>query len=139
MAKEKSGYYGPRRKFWSWGYEGEEISQEEINIMRVRVEQRLGIKDIKVLSDPTLDEIDLYSSRIQIPRTLEDFCTSEKWDRVSHTYGKSFKDMTLTYRRDFKKAPDVVAYPRDGSVANMGHGRAASPSWGIRQHWRNAY
>ena len=26
-----------------------------------------------------------------------------------------------------------------GSVANMGHGRAASPSWGIRQHWRNAY
>src|SRR3546814_2634297 len=28
---------------------------------------------------------------------------------------------------------------RDGSVANMGHGRAASPSWGIRQHWRNAY
>lgn len=28
---------------------------------------------------------------------------------------------------------------QDGSVANMGHGRAASPSWGIRQHWRNAY
>jgi alkylation response protein AidB-like acyl-CoA dehydrogenase len=27
----------------------------------------------------------------------------------------------------------------EGSVANMGHGRAASPSWGIRQHWRNAY
>jgi iron complex outermembrane receptor protein len=30
-------------------------------------------------------------------------------------------------------------YTNDGSVANMGHGRAASPSWGIRQHWRNAY
>ena len=30
MAKEKSGYYGQRRKFWSWGYEGEDISQEEI-------------------------------------------------------------------------------------------------------------
>jgi len=28
---------------------------------------------------------------------------------------------------------------KTGSVANMGHGRAASPSWGIRQHWRNAY
>ncbi len=26
-----------------------------------------------------------------------------------------------------------------GSVANMGHGRAVSPSWGIRRHWRNAY
>ena len=30
-------------------------------------------------------------------------------------------------------------YCSKGSVANMGHGRAASPSWGIRQHWRNAY
>jgi hypothetical protein len=36
----------------------------------------------------------------------------------------------------------VDGYTKDGqygSVANMGHGRAASPSWGIRQHWRNAY
>ena len=113
MAKEKSGYYGQRRKFWSWGYEGEDNSQEEIRTMRDRVEQRLGIKDIEVLSDPTLDEIELYPSRIKIPRTLEDFCTSEKWDRIVHSYGKGFKDMTLIYRRDFKKAPDVVAYPRD--------------------------
>lgn len=113
VAKEKSGYYGTRRKFWSWGYEGEDNSQDEIRTMRDRVEQRLGIKDIEVLSDPTLDEIELYPSRIKIPRTLEDFCTTEKWDRVVHTYGKGFKDMTLIYRRDFKKAPDVVAYPRD--------------------------
>jgi len=34
-------------------------------------------------------------------------------------------------------SPDT--YRQWGSVANMGHGRAASPSWGIRQHWRNAY
>ena len=60
MAKEKSGYYGRRRKFWSWGYEGEDNSQEEIRTMRDRVEQRLVIKDIEVLSDPTLDEIELY-------------------------------------------------------------------------------
>ena len=113
MAKEKSGYYGQRRKFWSWGYEGEANSKDEIRTMRDRVEQRLGIKDIEILSDPTLDEIELYASRIKIPRTLEDFCTSEKWDRIVHTYGKGFKDMTLIYRRDFKKAPDVVAYPRD--------------------------
>lgn len=53
MAKEKSGYYGTRRKFWSWGYEGEDNSQDEIRTMRDRVEQRLGIKDIEVLGpDP---------------------------------------------------------------------------------------
>ena len=49
MAKEKSGYYGQRRKFWSWGYEGEANSKDEIRTMRDRVEQRLGIKDIEIL------------------------------------------------------------------------------------------
>lgn len=34
---------------------------------------------------------------------------------------------------------DIDIIGARGSVANMGHGRAASPSWGIRQHWRNAY
>ena len=38
-----------------------------------------------------------------------------------------------------KKSPWPAAATHTGSVANMGHGRAASPSWGIRQHWRNAY
>ena len=33
----------------------------------------------------------------------------------------------------------LAGHDINGSVANMGHGRAASPSWGIRQHWRNAY
>ena len=113
MAKEKSGYYGKRRKFWTWGYEDEDNSHEEIQVMCERVEQRLGIKDITVLTDPTVDEIQLHPSRIKIPRTLEDFCTSEKWDRIAHTYGKGFKDMVLIYRREFSKAPDVVAYPRD--------------------------
>ena len=66
MAKEKSGYYGQRRKFWSWGYEGEDNSKDEIRTMRDRVEQRLGIKDIEILSDPTLDEIERW--RISVPR-----------------------------------------------------------------------
>jgi len=40
---------------------------------------------------------------------------------------------------DFSGSAEAMAISVEGSVANMGHGRAASPSWGIRQHWRNAY
>src|SRR3546814_20790821 len=29
--------------------------------------------------------------------------------------------------------------PTTGSVANIGHGPAASTRWGIRKHWRHAY
>ncbi|AYO75451.1 recombinase family protein [Sphingobium yanoikuyae] len=42
-------------------------------------------------------------------------------------------------RRIKSQGIEIGIIPRTGSVANMGHGRAASPSWGIRQHWRNAY
>jgi hypothetical protein len=32
----------------------------------------------------------------------------------------------------------VAAWATEGSVANIGDGRAASPRLGIRQHWQNA-
>lgn len=113
MAQSKTGYFGKRRKFWSWGYEDEGISGDEIEVMAKRVKERLGVDDIEVKKTPTLDDIDLKPSRIKIPATLESFCTSDKWDRVVHTYGKGFKDMVHIYRRDYDRAPDVIAYVRD--------------------------
>jgi len=111
--REKSGYFGKRRKFYSWGYEGEDIPPAEVKKMAERVSARLGVEEPDILPDPKLDEIDLRNPRISIPKTLEHFCSSEKWDRVMHSYGKSFKDLTKMYRRDFSNPPDVVAYPQD--------------------------
>ena len=108
---EQRGYYGKRRKFHSWGYEGEEISPAEVKKMAERMAQRLGLDELEVLSDPTIDEIELPQSAIKIPKSLSYFCTSEKWDRVMHSYGKSFRDLTKIYRRQFDNPPDVVAYP----------------------------
>lgn len=111
--KKPGGHYGKRRKFWSWGYEGEDITQAEVDMMCQRVADRLGMPGYEVMSDPTLDEIDITPSRITPPPSLQRICTTEKWDRVAHTYGKSFRDLTLIYRRQFDCAPDVVAYPVD--------------------------
>lgn len=108
---EQRGYYGKPRKFYSWGYEGEEISPEEVRKMADRMAQRLGMDELEVLPDPTIDEIELKKPAIKIPKSLSYFCTSDKWDRVMHSYGKSFRDMTKIYRRQFDNPPDVVAYP----------------------------
>lgn len=108
---EQRGYFGKPRKFYSWGYEGEEISREEVQKMADRMAQRIGVDKLEVLTDPTLDELELPKPKIKIPKALSYFCTSEKWDRVMHTYGKSFRDMTKIYRRQFDNPPDVVAYP----------------------------
>lgn len=117
---EQRGYYGKPRKFYSWGYEGEEISPEEVRKMADRMAQRLGMEQLEVLPDPTIDEIELKKSAIKIPKSLSYFCTSEKWDRVMHSYGKSFRDMTKIYRRQFDNPPDVVAYPAtEAEIASL--------------------
>lgn len=54
---------GRRRKFWSWGYEGQDIPESEVKSMHERVAKRLGMSDFTVLPDPTLDEIEIRAPR----------------------------------------------------------------------------
>jgi alkyldihydroxyacetonephosphate synthase len=48
-----------------------------------------------------------------IRASLLPFCTSEHYDRVAHTYGKSYPELARGLARDYASAPDVVAYPRN--------------------------
>ena len=61
---------GQRRKFWAWGYEGQEISESDIKSMQQRVAQRLGMSEFTALKDPTLDEIEIRAPRIKPPPSL---------------------------------------------------------------------
>lgn len=102
-----------RRKFWGWGYEDQSFTPEEIKSMAQRVAERLGVKEeLEIMPDPKLEDIELRAPRMTPPASLASFCTTEKWDRVFHTYGKSFLDLCRVYRKDFPTPPDVVAYPR---------------------------
>ena len=47
------------------------------------------------------------------PASLAAFCTSERYDRAAHTYGKSYPDYVRAMLGDYDNAPDVVAYPRN--------------------------
>ena len=47
------------------------------------------------------------------PAALASCCSSEAYDRVAHTYGKSFSDYARGLVGLYDNAPDVVAYPRD--------------------------
>src|SRR5439155_23505494 len=46
------------------------------------------------------------------PAALEALCSTAPFDRASHTYGKSFRDVVRALRRDFAAAPDLVVFPR---------------------------
>ena len=61
---------GQRRKFWSWGYEGQDIPESDVKSMHERVAKRLNMTDFSILKDPTLDEIEIRAPRIKPPASL---------------------------------------------------------------------
>ena len=59
-----------------------------------------------------LEEIALPAPRVKPPSSLAAFCTSERYDRAAHAYGKSYPDYVRAMLGRYDCAPDVVAYPR---------------------------
>jgi alkyldihydroxyacetonephosphate synthase len=78
----------------------------------------------------------LPRARLEPPPALAGICSSDAYDRASHAYGKSYRDVVRAFRGRFDHAPDVVAFPRDaGEVEELlewcaGRGAAAIPYGG---------
>jgi len=109
-----------RRKFWGWGNEGEGPSDEQAVGIGKTLAQRFGVSDLEVAPAPRLEDIALPEPRVAPPDALAEICSSEPFERASHTYGKSYRDTVRGARGDFAAAPDVVAFPRDeGEVASV--------------------
>ena len=62
---------------------------------------------------PRLDGLTLPAPRVAPPASLDAFCTTERYDRAAHTYGKSYPDYVRAMLGHYDCAPDVVAYPRN--------------------------
>jgi alkyldihydroxyacetonephosphate synthase len=101
-----------RRKFWGWGWEGEGLAREELKLLDPVWAKRLGVSEFDVTPPPTAEEINLRPSRVSIPNSLEEVCTTDHYERLAHCYGQSFPDSVRIFQRDFSNPPDVVALPR---------------------------
>lgn len=101
-----------RRKFYGWGYEGQEVSREEIGEFERAWTRLLGVEHFEPTPFPTEQEVEIPPPRIAIPPSLAGICTSEKHERLYHTYGAGTMDVALAMRREFRNPPDVVAYPK---------------------------
>src|SRR5258708_13194873 len=99
-----------RLKYFGWGREGEGLTAEEEAFVMARAEARFGTALKESASVPRLEDIRLVPSRVTAPSSLP-FCTSEHYDRVAHTYGKSYPELARGLARDYPSAPDVLAYP----------------------------
>ncbi|MBV8576629.1 MAG: FAD-binding oxidoreductase, partial [Acetobacteraceae bacterium] len=101
-----------RLKFFGWGREGEGMTPaEEAFALRV-YRERFGVHDFPSIPVPTLEEVRLRSPRLTPPASLAAICSTERYDRAAHAFGKSFPDTVRGMLNEYETAPDAVAYPR---------------------------
>jgi alkyldihydroxyacetonephosphate synthase len=120
-----------RRKFYGWGYEGDEVSPHEVVEFEEAWTRLLGVSDFTAVPFPTEDSINLRPSRVKVPASLQAICTTDKYNRLYHTYGASSVDVAYAVRGEFRNPPDAVTYPRiEEDIVKLFHwceSRAAFP------------
>ena len=102
-----------RLKHFGWGREGEGMTAEEVAATLDRYRRLFDVASFDEVAPPNLSEIKLRTPRIVAPLALVSCCSSEAYDRVAHTYGKSFSDYARGLVGHYDNAPDIVAYPRN--------------------------
>lgn len=104
---------GARLKHYGWGREGEGMSAEERKFVLSRYSAKFAGRAFETIPVPRLEDIALRAPRVAPPASLSGFCTTERYDRAAHAYGKSYPDYVRSMLGDYDCAPDVVAYPRN--------------------------
>jgi alkyldihydroxyacetonephosphate synthase len=100
-----------RWKFCGWGIEGTGLDEGEQKRL-FDFYRTLGAPEGERRSVPKVSEIELRQPRLSPPASLAAICTSEPYERLLHSYGKSFPEAVRIFARDFRNAPDIVAMPR---------------------------
>ena len=100
-----------RLKFYGWGHEGEGLSKQERERLFRFVADKLGVEP-RGSASPREDEIALRAPRVSPPSSLKSILTSAHYERLLHTYGKSYPETVRAFQRDFANPPDLVALPR---------------------------
>ena len=101
------------RSFWGWGYADYKVDPERISMFEMLMKSFIGVELFSDVKEPILKDLDLRKPRFTITENLKNICSSQKEDRASHSYGKSFRDIWRGAHGIFSNPPDYVAYPKN--------------------------
>jgi alkyldihydroxyacetonephosphate synthase len=109
----------PAMKWWGWGHEGVEFSDEDKPALGPFIADKIGV-DVRVKSAAPLRFDELEIAEPNLPAELradleeaigERFVSTDALDRVVHGRGKSLRDLIRQRRGDLPRLPDVVVRP----------------------------
>lgn len=100
----------PQKRFWGWGYVHEQLSAQEHSVVQALLTRLPGGFSAKV-SEPQVEEFALAPPRVPAPAALAPVLSCTPYDRLVHSYGKSFADGVRMWMRHVPNAPDWVAFP----------------------------
>ena len=98
-------------KYWGWGYAEDGLSAADTKSLLATFADGFGINPSRDRAFPTMDAITLPTPKVEAPANLAKISTTDKHDRVVHSFGQSQPDSLRIYNSDFDHVVDVVAYP----------------------------
>src|SRR3954452_8917391 len=102
-----------RLKFWGWGHEDQQPPPDEVQATATAAREHLGFGPAEVEQPARLEDLVLPPPRIEPPAALAPICSSSPYERATHAYGKSYRDIVRGFRGRVDNPPDVVARPRE--------------------------
>jgi alkyldihydroxyacetonephosphate synthase len=103
-----------RLKHWGWGFEDQAPTAGQLAEAAAGIRERFGFGG-EVRAAVPLEEVEVRAPRLKVPAAFGDLFTDEKYERVSRTLGKAYRDIVRGHRGEFEHPPDLVALPRDCS------------------------
>ena len=106
-------------KWWGWGDEAISFTHDDKPDLAPFVREKIDINlDARVDAMPTFDTLDIAEPVLgdELRARLEaivgaSWMTTDGLDRVTHTYGKSLRDLVRVRRGDLCRLPDVIVFP----------------------------
>jgi alkyldihydroxyacetonephosphate synthase len=81
--------------------------------MAPAIRERLGFGADAIEEPVPLEEIELPPPRLDTPDSLSAIVSDDRRERVSHAYGKAYRDVVRAFRGRIDNPPDLVARPGD--------------------------
>jgi alkyldihydroxyacetonephosphate synthase len=100
-------------KFWGWGYEDQQPPPDVVCDTAAAAREHLGFEPAEVEQPARLEDLVLPPPRIEPPPSLAPICSTGRYERASHAYGKAYRDIVRAFRGRIDNPPDVVARPRE--------------------------